>query len=246
MLRALLLSTALLVPAAAGAPALAQDMHAMHHANTEGRVTLNATGSVRVAPDMATVSAGVVTEADTAAEALSANSRAMNQVFAALRQAGITEENIQTSNLQISPVWSGGYSSENGRETERRITGYQATNTVTARVGNLDRLGRTVDALVSSGANQLQGVNFGLEDRDAAMDTARRRAVAELGELRALYAGALGVEIGRLIEFSEGNQYSPPQPMMFARSEAMNDATPIAGGQIEVSVTVTGVYAIDE
>lgn len=246
MLRALLLSTALLVPAAAGAPAFAQqDQHAMHHGMQEGRLTLNATGSVRMAPDMATVSAGVVTEAETAAEALSANSRAMNQVFAALRRAGIAEEDIQTSSLQISPVWSGGYSS-NGRESERRITGYQATNTVTARVSELDNLGQTVDALVSSGANQLQGVNFGLEDRDAAMTEARRRAVRELGDLRSLYADALGVEIGRLVEFSEGSNYSPPQPMMFARSEAMDSSTPIAGGQIEVSVTVTGVYAIED
>lgn len=245
MLRALLLSTALLVPAAAGAPAFAQEQHTMHHAMNEGRVTLNASGSVRMAPDMATVSAGVVTEADTAAEALSANSRAMNQVFAALRRAGIAEEDIQTSNLQINPVWSGGYSST-GRESERRITGYEATNTVTARVSDLDSLGQTVDALVSSGANQLQGVNFGLEDRDAAMDEARRRAVSELGELRTLYAGALGVNIGRLVDFSEGSNYSPPQPMMFARAEAMDSSTPISGGQIEVSVTVTAVYAIED
>lgn len=245
MLRALLVSTALLMPAAAGAPALAQDHSAMHQMMHEGRLTLSATGRVRVTPDMATVSAGVVTEADTAAAALSANSEAMNRVFAALRRAGIAEADIQTSNLQISPVWSGGYSSD-GRESERRITGYQATNTVTARVSDLDNLGSTVDALVSSGANQLQGVNFMLEDRDAAMDEARRRAVAELGELRQLYSGALGIETGRLIEFSEGSDYSPPQPMMFARAEAMDASTPVAAGQIDVSVTVTGVYAIAE
>lgn len=245
MLRALLLSTALLVPAAAGAPALAQGQHAAHHAPAEGRVTLSATGSVRAAPDMATVSAGVVTEADSAAEALAANSEAMNRVFAALRQAGIAERDVQTSNLQINPVWSGGYGPD-GRESERRITGYQATNTVTARVSELDSLGATVDALVSSGANQLQGVNFGLENRDAAMDEARRRAVSELGELRTLYSGALGVDIGRLVEFTEGSQYSPPEPMMFARAEAMDSSTPVAAGQIEVSVTVTGVYAIED
>ena len=70
-------------------------------------------------------------------------------------------------------------------------------------------------------------------------------AVRELGELRTLYADALGVEIGRLVEFSEGSNYSPPQPMMFARAEAMDSSTPISGGQIEVSVTVTGVYAIE-
>lgn len=241
MLRALLLSTALVLPAA---PAFAQmdghsSMHAEHH---PGRITLSATGQVRAAPDMATVSAGVVTQAATAAEALRANNRQMNGVFDALSRAGIEAEDIQTSNLNINPVWSN-YS---GNE-ERRITGYQATNTVTARVSDLDNLGQTIDALVGSGANQIQGVNFMLENRDDAMRQARLDAVAELRELSDLYADALGVELGRIIEFSEAGGYSPqPMPMMAARNMALDESTPVSGGQVGISVTVNATFAIED
>lgn len=240
MFRALLVSTALLLPAA---PALAQmqdpgALHAQHH---PGQITLSATGEVRAAPDMATVSAGVVSEAGTAAEALRANNRQMNGVFTALANAGIARADIQTSNLSISPVWSNYNSSE-----DRRITGYQATNTVTARVSDLDTLGQTIDALVGSGANQIQGVNFLLEDRDSAMREARLQAVRELRELADLYAGALGVELGRIVEFSEQSDGGFQPPVMYARNMAMDESTPVAGGQVGVSVTVTASFAIQE
>ena len=238
MLRALLLSTALILPAA---PALAQmDNHASMHAEHQGgRITLSATGQVRAAPDMASVSAGVVTQAATASEALRANNRQMNGVFGALERAGIARADIQTSNLNINPVWS----NYNGNE-ERRITGYQATNTVTARVTDLDTLGQTIDALVGSGANQIQGVNFMLEDRDDAMRQARLDAVRELRALADLYADALGVELGSIIEFSEAGGYSPQPMMMAARNMAMDESTPVAAGQVGVSVTVNATFAL--
>ena len=241
MLRALLISTALILPTA---PAFAQmpdhtAMHAEHHA---GRITLSATGEIRAAPDMATVSAGVVSEGRTAADALNANSTRMTGVFAALRRAGIAERDMQTSNLQINPVYS--TSSNYTSNDERRITGYRATNTVTARVTDLDGLGATIDALVSAGANQIQGVNFGLEDQDDAMRQARLNAVAELRELADLYAQALGVELSAIIEFSEAGGYRPQPMMMMARAESMDSSTPIAAGEVGVSVTVNATFAI--
>ncbi|MEE2526374.1 SIMPL domain-containing protein [Hyphobacterium sp. HN65] len=231
MIRALLLATALTFPAAT---AMAQD-------DEPGRLSLSATGEVQAVPDMATVRSGVVTEARTASEALNANSRRMNGVFAALARAGIAREDIQTSNLQINPVWSNYSAGE-----ERRITGYRATNTVTARVDELDELGQTIDALVSSGANNIEGVTFGLEDDAAARREARLRAVAELRETAELYAGALNVELGRLLEFSESGGYSPQPTAMFARAESFDAATPVAAGQLTISVTITGVYAIED
>lgn len=229
MLRALILASALVLPTA---PALAQD-------DAPGRLSLTATGEVNIRPDMATVQSGVVTEARSAAEALSANSQAMNGVFTALEEAGIARQDIQTSNLQINPVWSN-YS----EGTERRITGYQATNTVTARVDELDSLGATIDALVSSGANQIQGVTFGVDDDSDARRQARLNAVAELQEIASLYAGALGIELGGLLEFSESGGFRPQPVSSFARMESMDASTPVAAGQLTISVTINGVYEI--
>lgn len=246
MLRALLVSAAVIALPAAAAPALAAQegahaAHGHHMAPRPGRITLSATGEVRAEPDMAVLSGGVTTRADTAADAMTANSRAMNQVFQALRRAGIAEADLQTARLQVSPVYD--YS----QNREARIVGYQATNTVSARVRDLDNLGRTIDAMIAAGVNEFQGVNFMLENQDAALRQARLNAVAELRAVSALYAEALGVRLGRIAEFSE--QAGQAQPFPVARMmamEAADSATPVAAGRVTVSVTVTASYEIDQ
>lgn len=235
------LAAGLLLGAAAAMPAPA---FAQAQAETqEGRLSLSARGEVRIAPDMATVSAGALTRADTAADALSANARAMAGVFQALERAGIARRDIQTSGLSLNAVYAPYDASNPGRE--QRIVGYEARNTVRVTVRDLDRVGRTIDALVASGANQLQGVDFTHSDPAEARDEARRRAVTELGRLRALYADAAGISTGRLISLSESSA-SQPYALMYARAEAvaMDVGTEVAPGEITVSVTVDAVWAI--
>ena len=206
-----------------------------------GRLSLSAVGEVAAAPDMASITSGVVTEADTAQAAVRANAQTMTRVFSALDEAGVAERDIQTSNFRVSQVYSNTRSGE-----ERRITGFEARNTVTARVRDVDAVGGVIDALVGAGANQLQGVNFGLEDRQAAEDEARRRAVAELQRLSALYAEAADIDIARLVSLSEQQNYSGPRPAMMMRAEAMDSApTPIAGGELSVTVRLNAVYEIE-
>lgn len=231
----LLLGAAAMLPV----PAFAQAQTEMQ----EGRLSLSARGEVRIAPDMATVSAGAQTRADTAAEALAANARAMSGVFQALERAGIARRDIQTSGLSLNAVYAPYDSSERGRD--QRIVGYEASNTVRVIVRDMDRVGRTIDALVSSGANQLQGVNFTHSDPAEARDEARRRAVNELNRLRALYAEAAGISTGRLISLSESGS-SQPSPMMYARAESisMDAGTEVAPGEITISVNVDAVWAI--
>jgi len=233
----LLLGAASLVPA----PALAQNQAQTE--TLEGRLSLSARGEVRIAPDMATVTAGAETRADTAADALSANARAMAGVFEAMEGAGIARRDIQTSGLSLSAVYEP-YDSERGRD--QRIAGYEASNTVRVVVRDMDRVGQTIDALVGSGANQLQGVNFTHSDPAEARDEARQRAVSELNRLRALYAEAAGISTGRLISLSEGGS-SQPSPMMYARAESMSaDAgTEVAPGEITISVNVDAIWAIE-
>ncbi|GGB70733.1 SIMPL domain-containing protein [Glycocaulis alkaliphilus] len=230
----LLLGAAAMMPVPAFAQAQSETQ--------EGRLSLSAQGEVRIAPDMATVSAGARTRADTAAEALAANARAMSGVFQALERAGIARRDIQTSGLSLNAVYEP-YDSERGRD--QRIAGYEASNTVRVIVRDMDRVGRTIDALVSSGANQLQGVNFTHSDPAEARDEARRRAVNELNRLRSLYAEAAGISTGRLISLSESSS-SQPSPMMYARAESvsMDAGTEVAPGEITISVNVDAVWAI--
>lgn len=201
-------------------------------------LTLAAHGEVRLAPDMATISFGVVTEAATAQEAMALNARRMAEVTAALRAAGIAPRHVQTSGLSLSAQY------DYVENSPPRLRGYQASNRVSVIVEDLDRTGRVVDAVVAAGVNQIDGVAFGLQDPTAAENAARRLAVRALQDKAALYAEALGVPLGGIRALTEGGGYAPrpPQPM-YARAEMSADvATPVSPGELTVRIDVTGVY----
>lgn len=233
-----LIGGALLMGAAA--PALAQtDTDAAFKATT---FSLSAYGETRVAPDMATISLGVQSEATTAAGALKINGERMNQVMAALKKAGIAERDIQTSNLSINAQ----YAYEQNQPP--RLTGYQASNQVTITVRDLARLGSTVDATVTAGANTVNGISFGLVNPQAAEDAARLEAVKALQAKAELYGRATGYKAVRLVNLSEGGGYTPappPVPMMaFAAKREMADSTSVAGGELKVRIDVSAVYEV--
>ena len=202
-------------------------------------IVVTSEGRIMKAPDMATVSAGVTTEAETAAQALADNSKSMDEVFALLKSAGIAEEDIQTSNLSINPVWNNTDSSV----SMPKIGGYQATNMVTVQVRDLPKLGSVLDSVVSSGANQLNSLTFGLSDPAPAMDDARKMAVDEATRRAKLLASAAGVTVGPVLSITEGSGQQDPFPPMYRMEMAKSDV-PVAGGQVSSSVTVTVTFGI--
>ena len=208
---------ALLLASAAAPAAFAQtpppSANAMFQTTT---LNLSAYGETRIAPDKATINLGVTTEATTAAQALSDNSARMNTVMAALKKAGIAEKDIQTSGLNLSPQY------DYVQNEPPKLRGYQASNQVTVTVNDLAKLGAAVDATVKAGANQVNGVSFGLKDSTAAENAARQEAVKALSAKADLYAKATGHRVSRLVNLSEGGGFvaPPPVPMMaYARME---------------------------
>ena len=202
-------------------------------------LNLSAYGEVRAAPDMATISFGVVTEAPTAAEAMRQNAARMTEVMTALRRAGIPERSVQTSGLNLSAQY------DYVQNEPPRLRGYQANNRVTVIIDDLTKVGTTADAVVAAGVNQIDGISFGLKDPSAAENQARQLAVRALQGKAALYAQALGVELGGIRSLSEGGGYAPRPQMMYARAEMAMGAdasTPVAAGELTVRIDITGVY----
>jgi uncharacterized protein YggE len=240
MISSSLLAAALVAGlSAVAAPALAQDeARAPFEATT---LRLSATGEAHAAPDIATINIGVEISAPTAAEALHQNAAQMTATIAALKARGVAARDIQTSGLTLNAQYA-------FHDNEpRKLTGYQAADTVAITVRDLARLGPDVDAVVAAGANQINGVGFGLSDAKAAEDEARRAAVRALQAKAALYAEAAGYRVARLVSLSdEGGGGAPIRPMMKVMSLRAGAAapTPTEAGELDVSVTVNAVFEL--
>ncbi|HEY8616364.1 SIMPL domain-containing protein [Phenylobacterium sp.] len=243
-MKTLLRATALaaLLATAAAPAALAQAAppaaESMFRATT---FNLSAYGETKVAPDMATITLGVMTESPTAQAAMQANALKMRQVMEALRRGGLAERDIQTSNLSLNPQY------RYAENQPPRLTGYQASNQVTVTVRDLARLGQAVDATVNAGANQVHGISFGLSDPTAAENAAREAAVKALAAKADLYARATGHRLVRLVTLSEGaGSYPvpPPMPLMVQATSFRKEMadTSVAPGELKVRVDVTGLY----
>ncbi|MCH7629427.1 MAG: SIMPL domain-containing protein [Proteobacteria bacterium] len=209
-------------------------------------LTVSADGQSTRAPDLAVFNAGVTTQAKTASAALSENAAKMNAVIAALKKAGIADRDVQTSNLSVNPVYGQPRRLPDGTtEGDPVIIGYQATNQVQVRQRKLDQYGKVIDTLVASGANQVNGPSFQLDNSDAAMDEARIEAMKKARARADLYARAAGMRVLRVLTINESGGWSP-QPVMFARAEKMMDAapSPVAAGELEIRANVTVTYEL--
>ena len=211
------------------------------HMMMQGAVlTISAEAHTAEKPDIATITAGVVNEAPTAEAALAENARRMTAVIAAARRAGVAERDIQTAQLSINPQ------TVYAENVPPRVTGYQATNTVTVKVRNMGNVGKTVDALVAQGGNQLNGISFGIDEPDPALDRARAEAFRKARARADVYAQAAGMQVKRIIAISDGGSIEPPRPMpvmMMARAQAM-DSTPVAAGEVTLTATVTVTFEL--
>jgi uncharacterized protein len=202
-------------------------------------ITVSAEGHVAVSPDLATISLGVTTQGDTAAEAMNANSSALTAVLDRLRGAGIDDRDLQTSNLSLNPNWQG-----RNDGSAPQIVGYIASNMLTVRVRDLDKVGEVLDAVVSDGANTLNGISFGLSDPDPVMDKARTAAVVTARARATLLAEAAGVQLGQVLSISEGGGMVPAQPMYRMQADMAASGVPVAEGEVGISANVTMVFAI--
>ena len=202
-------------------------------------VTVSGVGKVSAVPDMARVTTGVTTQAETAGQALTANTAAMTKLFEVLKEAKIEKRDIQTSNFNVSPV----YERDPQRRTNR-VSGYRVSNQVNIRVRKIEELGDILDALVRAGSNQISGVSFDVENQSGIMDGARKLAVQDAKSKAKTLCGEADVRIGKVLSISEGDVGGPrPQPMM-ARFKSAESSVPVAAGEREFQAQVVVIFEI--
>lgn len=206
-------------------------------------ISLTGHGEVKSTPDLAFVTAGVVSQGDTAAAALAANTKAMNDLFAALKAAGIEDKDVQTSNFSVQPR----YDYSNGQSP--KLEGYDVSNTVTVTLRKIDGLGPLLDSLVQNGSNQISGISFDVSKPQEAMDAARKLAAEDASRKAKVYAKAMGIELGDIVQVSEGTPYQPPMPVVrgaLMKAEAAAAPVPVAAGEQTLGVDVNVVWEIKQ
>ena len=240
-LAALVLILALVLAGCAGNPSGTQqiDVHMVDDAVAYNTVSVSATGTIEVMPDIAYVTAGVVTQDADAAQAQSDNSAAMNTLFDALKAAGLTEDDIETIGYSVYPMY------DYNEDGNRYIYAYTATNTVRIVVRNLTRVGEIIDIAGQSGVNTNYSIQFALEDEDAYYNDALTKAMEEARGKADTLAAAGEFTIVGVLTVSEGGYSYYPMYETAALAEAdYASETPISAGELEVSATVTVVYEI--
>ncbi|MCA0928684.1 SIMPL domain-containing protein [Ruegeria profundi] len=221
---------------------LAVTVAGMTHAQ-ERRITVDASGIVQAAPDMATITVGVTNEDPQASNAMQATSDAVSLILKRLEDMGLEARDVQTRDLSLSPVWSGRNTSTGNRP---EISGFVASNTVQVRVRDLAQLGTIMDGVIEDGANDFRGLTFGVQDPTPLQAEARAKAVAEAMAKAEQLAQAANVSLGPVQQISEQVGGVRPAPMMRAMDVSEAGGVPVASGEISVSVNVSMEFGISE
>jgi len=196
-------------------------------------IVVSGNGAVSAAPDRAQTSFGVSTTARTASAALRGDAAEMTKVIAALKGQGIAAADIRTEVVSLSPRYS-----SNGDA----IIGYEATNSVSATIRKLDKVGPVIDAAVDAGANQVSGPNLVRADAAGLYRSALRVAIANAKAKARTIAAASGLHLRRITDVTEASAAPTPTPLT---AKSSGDAsTPIEPGTTQVEATVTVTFSV--
>lgn len=204
-------------------------------------ISVSGSGEVSAAPDTAYISLGIEAMGNDLDKVLEEANGNMAAIFDAVKALGVEEKDIQTSNFN---VWL-----EQIREPDgNRPTGeqlYHVNSALTVKVRALETTGDVISAALEAGANQINGLSFGIEDTDALEAEARAAAVADAKEKAEQLAEVLGVKLGDPVVVSEGGgAVAPVARGAFDMVMAESAAPTIAGGELTVSIYVSVSFAI--
>ena len=208
--------------------------------------TINVTGSGSVAgePDIATLDVGVFVEKETVAEAREEAAIAMTALIESLQANGVAEKDIKTENFSIHPQYD-------YVENRRILRGYRVNNTVKAKVRELATLSDVIDDAAAAGGNNvvINSIQFMIDDTTPLQTQARSLAVKDAEAKAQTLAETSRVTLGEPITITETTYYAGPAVPFGAAETAFDDvartSTPIASGELTITVIVTVVYEIE-
>jgi uncharacterized protein YggE len=213
----------------------------------QDRFSVNGSGTVYAKADIASLTVGLRTEVKkTAAEATKNSTEKMNAIVAAVKNLGVEDKDIKTTDYQLSPVYN--WTEKSGQV----LVGYQVSQNVTLKIRDLEKIGDIIAKTTEQGANQVGNIGFTIDDEYDLKNQARALAIEKAKEKAAMIASESGLKLGKLVGVYE-NSVSPVPMMDYSnvrlemKSVAGADAISspsIESGQNEVKVEVTLTYKI--
>jgi uncharacterized protein YggE len=201
-------------------------------------------GRVTGTPDMAVLNFSVRNRGKTAGEAFSGSSERMNAVISAFKEAGIEPRDLQTAQVNLNPVYA---QNERGYQDRARIVAYEAVQTLTVRLRDIETAGEMIDLGVGSGANELQSFTLTIDETEALEDEARVAAVRDARRKAEMMAEAAGASLGQVMTISAYQGGGRPVPMMASARMASADVAEemsIEAGEQELTVNVQVTFAL--
>ena len=209
-------------------------------------IVVSGEGKVSGQPDIAALSLGVSTLKPTVKEARDDAAATMQKIIDSLKNDGVAEKDIQSSQYSIQPEYDYNILPP---ATSPRLQGYRVTNTVTIKVRDINKTSQVLDAAVAAGGDltQVQGISFTIDKPETLRDQARVAAITDAKARAQLLADTAGVKLGNPISIQE-NSGVQPVPMYAIGSGAAQDkstTTPIQPGELDIDITVQVIYAIE-
>jgi uncharacterized protein len=207
-------------------------------------ILVTGSGESTIAPDKAVVRLGTTIQMSKASEAQARVNEIMQKALEGIEKAGVPKRAIRTTGLTLTPIYASGKFSE----TEK-ITAFRASNTIEITLEDLKLVGKAIDAGTTAGANELQGVTFGIKDDLNQRTKALAQAAEEAKQKAQTIAKSLDVQLGPLLEVTEGGAqiipmraYAMASPSFSGRATA--PAAPVEPGELTVHASVTVRYEI--
>jgi uncharacterized protein YggE len=228
----------------AASPAAAQSTGSAADYSPAETITVVGQGSVSARPDIARVSLGVETSAETIGEAVAGNEVIMESILAALEETGIDAPDIQTMNYSIRLDRYPEQLPRAGSSTDETQPMYRVSNMVSVTIRDLESVGAVLDAVIEAGANDIWGITFAIDDPSEAQDEARAGAIEDALARAGALAELNGVALGPVMSVTEIIG-AIPVPMPVALESAAAGGGPISPGELEIGYQVQVTYFIE-
>lgn len=208
----------------------------------QNNITVSATGEAFAVADTAQISVSVVEENKDLTMAQKLHTEKINKVIKFIKDSGVEDKYIKTSNYSVYPVYDYNYRSDKAPV----IVGYKVEQSLSVKIKKVEDAGKILAGVVENGANQVGGINFVIDDEDAIKRDARKKAIDEAKIKAEQIASDLGVKLVRIVSFNEDG-YQPYYPMYetamkadgFGGAAAPSPEIPVGENKVTVSVSIT-------